>query len=203
MPPSSSVFSQYLPAADVVVIMDEGSILDMGTYEQLLARGVDLSSIVDNAEDEDNVTSDTSPHVTGEALLLLTGSQKVVLEEDSVGFLQEETAKRGSVSEVSSAEEEFKTAIKIMALQQPLSSPLGVATHNSVSGQEHGDAGQKHGNDEEQKLLLAAEREALPKNREEDKDKKASLRGGATEAERERLMKTLDMKEKDGKVTKV
>jgi len=43
---------QYLPAADLVVVMRGGTIAEVGTYEELSARGVDFSTVVKTAEDE-------------------------------------------------------------------------------------------------------------------------------------------------------
>lgn len=44
---------QYLPAADVVVVMSEGCILDVGTYDELVERGVDLTAFASKGEDVD------------------------------------------------------------------------------------------------------------------------------------------------------
>ena len=44
---------QYLPAADVVVVMRGGTISDLGGYEELLSRGVDLSFVVKESEHDE------------------------------------------------------------------------------------------------------------------------------------------------------
>ncbi len=44
--------SQYLPAADVIIVMRDGQITDMGAYDDLLDRGVDLYSLVKHADRE-------------------------------------------------------------------------------------------------------------------------------------------------------
>ncbi|GAX75363.1 hypothetical protein CEUSTIGMA_g2807.t1 [Chlamydomonas eustigma] len=187
---------QYLPSADLVVVMDEGSIKDTGTYEQLLARGVDVSSMVKRAEEEEEEEAaaaserqqlGNTPLVSREASLPLAVPQKAVIEEVNDKASKEERLTRASLSEASSSEEDLMADIKILPVQQPQTSPVRTSIHNRTIGQEHEDV-------ETQKLLPAVHKDG--------DEKKASLRGGVSEAERERLMKTLEMKEKDGKVTK-
>lgn len=65
---------QYLPAADVVVVMRGGTVLDVGGYKELLARGVDLSTVVKEAEGDTAVLASpvkegTPVDLTAEAML--------------------------------------------------------------------------------------------------------------------------------------
>lgn len=46
---------QFLSAADLVIVMAEGRVLDMGTQQQLLARGIDFHKFVaEPAKDTDS-----------------------------------------------------------------------------------------------------------------------------------------------------
>ncbi|KAF5828549.1 hypothetical protein DUNSADRAFT_17458 [Dunaliella salina] len=44
---------QYLPSADKVVVMADGQISEMGTYDELTAKGVDFGQLVSSHEDEE------------------------------------------------------------------------------------------------------------------------------------------------------
>jgi hypothetical protein len=57
---------QFLPRADLVVVMQEGCIVDIGTYSDLIARGVDLQALVQDKKENEGLIGDQEYSVIGD-----------------------------------------------------------------------------------------------------------------------------------------
>eukprot|EP01155_Anaeramoeba_flamelloides_P009729 Anaeramoba_flamelloidesa198_170.p1 GENE.a198_170~~a198_170.p1 ORF type:complete len:1439 (+),score=398.63 a198_170:113-4429(+) len=49
---------QYLPQADDIIVINQGKIIERGTYQELMIRGFDFNSIVENNEKDKNKVKD-------------------------------------------------------------------------------------------------------------------------------------------------
>jgi len=59
---------QYLPSADKVVVMADGQITEVGTYDELTARGVDFGQLVSSQEDGEGAPEQGQPQLPSNEL---------------------------------------------------------------------------------------------------------------------------------------
>ena len=155
---------QYLPSADLVVVMREGAIAEIGTYPELSARGVDFSTVVKKVEEDmtgtvvltpikDAVPS-TDPPSGDDISNLQTQSPSESKKKDTY-IAPDHAIKVSAVADIGSEEDATLPLIK------------GVSMSNMTQG------------------------------------RSTERIGGMSESDRISLLRTLTLKERDGKVTKV
>ena len=154
---------QYLPSADLVVVMREGAIAEIGTYPELSARGVDFSTVVKKVEEDMTgmvvltPVKDAAPCTdpsSGHELSLQAQPPSESTKKDS-SIVSDHAIKVSAVADIGSEEDATLPLIK------------GVSLSNMTQG------------------------------------RSTERIGGMSESDRISLLRTLTLKERDGKVTKV
>ncbi|WIA42403.1 hypothetical protein OEZ86_008404 [Tetradesmus obliquus] len=89
---------QYLPHADLVVVMLDGRIAHTGTYEQLLSQGVDLAAFHGSSGVGSSNTTDDVDDVAEAAALVLTKQQQQTAAAASPGGKQQQQQVQADIS---------------------------------------------------------------------------------------------------------
>ncbi|CAG2168277.1 unnamed protein product, partial [Oppiella nova] len=78
--PLSAVDASFIRKATKILVLDDGKCVGFGTFDELIAKGLDFMSLLEADEEEDSDDPD-SAHVDGESS---TGSQEILVRNGSV-----------------------------------------------------------------------------------------------------------------------
>lgn len=115
---------QFLPRADVIVVMLEGRIAHVGSYQQLISQGIDLAAIVPVPHDADEDQEEQLPgqQLPGQQLPTqqLQGAQvspAAAAASSTIGSLQQQQLQQGR-GQLETVEEDGETVVSSAAARQ-------------------------------------------------------------------------------------